>query len=169
MVIRPNSRFARIRPLESPPFLPVIRARSPFFRCYWFRLDLLCWRRECPAPMTAPLAACPVAAPIAAPAAAPFALLWSFCCFGAWVFCWVCICCGVCIGCGAGVAAGGGPGFAGCVCANAGGTIAVADSAITHAMVFPLCFIRPPFSLPLFRSANVAGEAPRITTLCLVG
>src|SRR6516165_5570821 len=108
--------------------------------------------------MTAPLAACPVAAPIAAPAAAPLALLWSFCCFGACVFCWVRICCGVCIGCGAGVAAGGGPGVAGCVCANAWGPIAVAESAIANVMTFVERFIWPPFRLPLFRSVMRLGS-----------
>jgi hypothetical protein len=122
----------------TPPYLP----------------DLLCWRRSwrccvppTTAPTAAPLAAFPVAAPIAAPAAAPLALLWVFCCF-----CWSCVFCWVCVCCWAGVGAGGVPGF-GCVCPDAGGTIALVESAITNVRNFVDCFIWPPFRLLLFRSA----------------
>ena len=82
-------------------------------------------------PAAAPLPAFPETAPIAAPAAAPLALLWVFS-FG-----------GGCVAAG-----GGGAGFAGCVCADDWGTVAIiTESAITIAeyLIQPL-LRRPPVS-----------------------
>ena len=134
------------------------QSAHPFFRCYCpCRLFLLCCRRECPAPMTAPAAALPAAAPTTAPAAAPLALLpvptWLFFC------CCVCFCCwagGVC------VAAGGVPGFAGCVWADAWGTITgVTAHASTNDITFAERFIWPSFRPLLFRSAIPTRHAAR--------
>ena len=80
--------------------------------------------------MTAPLAALPPAtAPSAAPFAAPLAFSPLF--FSGWV-----------------CAAGGGVDFAGSVCANAVGNIAlIRDIAVPNPMTLSECFTWPPFRL----------------------
>jgi hypothetical protein len=123
----------------------------------FFRSVLLSSRRLWPAPTTAPLAALPpVAAPIAAPAAAPLAFSPVF--FSGWAC----------------VAGGGGVDFAGCVCANAGGNIALATNiTVTNAMTLNECF-----TWPLSGSSVPAAMRPARPTLltmlpvvvrCIVG